>query len=86
MATSTLNITLPEPFVAYIEAKIESGAYGNPSDYVRDLIGKERERQLAEIEDELELAMEGDAFDITDEELQGSNLVEVLRSKLRARA
>jgi antitoxin ParD1/3/4 len=86
MASSTLNITLPKPFVAYIEAKVESGAYGNPSDYVRELIRRERDHQLAELEDHLELAMQGEAFDISEEDLQGSNLVEVLRSRLRARA
>ncbi len=53
MASSTINITLPEPLKACVEAQAESGDYGTPSDYVRELILDDRDGQLARLEDRL---------------------------------
>lgn len=41
-ATSTMNIALPEPLRAYVAQRVESGEYGNTSEYVRDLIRKDQ--------------------------------------------
>lgn len=38
MATSTLNISLPESMRLFVENKIEAGGYGTISEYVRELI------------------------------------------------
>jgi antitoxin ParD1/3/4 len=43
--TSTMNIALPEPLRAYVAQRVESGEYGNTSEYVRDLIRKDQRDQ-----------------------------------------
>ena len=44
---ATMNVSLPEPMKAWVERQTEGGRYGNTSDYVRDLIRKDRERRTA---------------------------------------
>ena len=43
--TSTMNIALPEPLRAYVAERVESGQYGNTSEYVRDLIRRDQLEQ-----------------------------------------
>ena len=43
--TSTMNIALPEPLRDYVARRVESGEYGNTSEYVRDLIRKDQREQ-----------------------------------------
>ena len=43
--TTTMNIALPEPLRAYVAERVESGDYGNTSEYVRDLIRKDQREQ-----------------------------------------
>ena len=45
MAASSIHITLPEPLKAYVEAQAESGAFGTPSDFIRELILDDRDRR-----------------------------------------
>jgi len=42
---ATMNVSLPDPMKAWVEAQTKTGKYGNASDYVRDLIRKDQERQ-----------------------------------------
>jgi antitoxin ParD1/3/4 len=42
-----MTVSLPEPMKAWIEARIESGEYSSSSDYVRDLIRKDKDLRLA---------------------------------------
>jgi len=42
---ATMNVSLPDAMKAWVEAQTESGRYSNVSDYVRDLIRREQERQ-----------------------------------------
>ena len=42
---TSLNISLPGPLKEWIEAQIKGGRYGNASEYVRDLIRRDQERQ-----------------------------------------
>jgi antitoxin ParD1/3/4 len=42
---ATMNVSLPDPMKQWVEAQAQSGKYGNASDYVRDLIRKDQERQ-----------------------------------------
>ena len=44
-AATTMNIALPEPLRAYVAQRVESGEYGNTSEYVRDLIRKDQRDQ-----------------------------------------
>ena len=41
---ATMNISLPDPMKAWVEQQAETGKYSNSSDYVRDLIRRDRER------------------------------------------
>ncbi|WP_022728629.1 MULTISPECIES: type II toxin-antitoxin system ParD family antitoxin [Fodinicurvata] len=49
---ATMNISLPEQMKAWVESQSKSGRYGNASDYVRDLIRRDQDRQarLAELQ------------------------------------
>lgn len=49
---ATMNISLTEKLKNFVESKVESGDYGNASEYVRDLIRKEqaRAKAIAEIQ------------------------------------
>jgi antitoxin ParD1/3/4 len=42
---ATMTICLPEPMKHWIEARIREGAYASTSDYVRDLVRRDRERR-----------------------------------------
>ena len=43
----TMNISLPDPMKSWVEDQTKSGRYANSSDYVRDLIRRDRLRQEA---------------------------------------
>ncbi len=45
MSTGTMNIALPDVLRAYVAQRVESGEYGNTSEYVRDLIRKDQREQ-----------------------------------------
>ncbi|MFA5952222.1 MAG: type II toxin-antitoxin system ParD family antitoxin [Hyphomicrobium sp.] len=42
---ATMNVSLPDAMKSWVEAQAEDGRYGNASDYVRDLIRRDQERQ-----------------------------------------
>ena len=42
---ATMTISLPEPMKDWIEAQIKQGEYASTSDYVRDLVRRDRERR-----------------------------------------
>ena len=44
---ATMNISLPDPMKAWVEAQSRDGVYSNASDYVRDLIRRDQERRAA---------------------------------------
>lgn len=44
---ATMNVSLPEPMKAWVEAQTQDGRYSNASDYVRDLIRRDQDRQQA---------------------------------------
>jgi len=41
---ATMNVSLPEPMKDWVEAQAQTGRYANASDYVRDLIRRDQER------------------------------------------
>lgn len=43
----TMNISLPDPMKSWVETQSRTGRYANSSDYVRDLIRRDRERMEA---------------------------------------
>ena len=44
---ATMNVSLPDPMKAWVEAQTKDGRYSNASDYVRDLIRRDQDRQSA---------------------------------------
>ncbi|MEI6400633.1 MAG: type II toxin-antitoxin system ParD family antitoxin [Actinomycetota bacterium] len=42
---STMNVSLPEELKAFVDAQAERGGYGSTSEFVRDLIRREQDRQ-----------------------------------------
>ena len=42
---ATMNVSLPAPMKAGVEERSADGRYSNSSDYVRDLIRKDQERE-----------------------------------------
>lgn len=62
--STTLNISLPEPMRAFIEARVNEGFYGSASDYVRALIREDQKRQeQVNLESKLLEAIESGKFD-----------------------
>ena len=54
MATSTLNISLPEAQRLFVEEKIKKEGYGTISEYVRELIrAEQRKEELKEMQREI---------------------------------
>jgi antitoxin ParD1/3/4 len=42
---ATMTVSLPDPMKEWIEMQVEDGEYASSSDYVRDLIRRDRERR-----------------------------------------
>ena len=42
---STMNISLPEALKSFVDEQVAGGSYGTSSEYVRELIRRERDRQ-----------------------------------------
>ena len=72
---TTMNISLPEKMKEFVDGRVEAGHYGTASEYVRDLIRNDSERQAKERKDRLDtLLLEGlksleeeGTFEVTDE-------------------
>ncbi|WP_142810910.1 type II toxin-antitoxin system ParD family antitoxin [Tepidiphilus olei] len=41
----TMNISLPDSLKAFVDQQVEQGRYGTSSEYVRELIRKDQDRQ-----------------------------------------
>lgn len=44
---ATMNVSLPDAMKAWVEEQVQTGKYGNSSDYVRDLVRRDQERAQA---------------------------------------
>ena len=42
---STMNVSLPDELKAYVDDQVGAGGYGSTSEYVRDLIRRDKDRQ-----------------------------------------
>ena len=40
-----MNVSLPEELKAFVDAQAERGGYGSTSEFIRDLIRREQDRQ-----------------------------------------
>ena len=43
-----MSFALPQTMRTYIDERVKSGSYGNTSEYLRDLIRRDQEAQLAQ--------------------------------------
>ncbi|MEK7855175.1 MAG: type II toxin-antitoxin system ParD family antitoxin [Acidobacteriota bacterium] len=41
---STMNISLPETLKSFVDSQVSEGDYGSSSEYVRDLLRREKDR------------------------------------------
>ena len=46
MANSSIHVSLPDALKRHVEESVQAGEYASPSDYVRALIRKDRERHV----------------------------------------
>ena len=42
---ATMNISVPDPMKDWVQSQVNTGAYANTSDYVRDLIRQDQEHR-----------------------------------------
>lgn len=82
---SSLNISLPEQLKSFVETQVGQGDYGTPSEYIRELIRREKERQRERLESELVEALHAGEIELSAKDLRNPALVTVLRNKLAAR-
>ena len=80
---TSLNISLPEALKAYVENQVASGDWGTPSEYVRELIRQDKERRLADLEQQLLAAAKGPRISIPVTEIRKKGLVTALRERAR---
>jgi antitoxin ParD1/3/4 len=52
MAMQTMTISLPSDMREYVDNRTQTGGFGNASEYVRDLIRRERDRRAQQQLDE----------------------------------
>lgn len=53
---ATMNISLPDKMKEWVEAQVDSDVFSNVSEYLRDLIRRDKERKIAIAEIRAELA------------------------------
>lgn len=83
---TTMNIAIPDTMRAYVAGRVDSGQYGNTSEYIRDLIRKDQlEQQKVRLRTLLEEGLaSGPAVPDTDDDW--SELRAVAHSRARTDA
>lgn len=81
----SLNISLPDEMKQYIEGQVASGDYGTPSEFIRELIRKDKYARVHEIEVSLLAALGGQRIKVPVEEVRKRGLIKVLRERSRKR-
>lgn len=66
---ATMNVSLPAPMKAWVEAQARSGRYSNAGDYVRDLIRRDQDR-AAKIARMQQLVAEGLESGVSEQSLE----------------
>ena len=78
---TSLNISLPEPLKQYVEGQVASGDWGTPSEYIRELIRRDKERRLHSLEQELIAATKAPTIELSMAEVRKKGLLAVLRKQ-----
>ncbi len=78
---ATMNVSLPDPMKAWVEAQVEGGQYGNASDYVRDLIRRDQQArgQIKALQEAISQGLESGISDRT-----MKDILKEARSKAKA--
>ena len=73
---ATMNVSLPDQMKAWVEAQAETGRFSNASDYVRDLIRRDQDRQtkIANMQRLVSEAIESGEGDRTLDDLRAAAL------------
>ncbi len=80
---TSLNISLPEAMKDYVEGQVASGDWGTPSEYVRELIRRDKERRLGNLEQDLVAAAKGPKIELPVAEIRRKGLISALRKRAR---
>lgn len=74
---ATINISLPDKLMTYVDAQTAAGHFDTPSEYIRELILEDRARHQRGLENHLlaALAEESQAVEIPEEVLDGGDIV-----------
>jgi antitoxin ParD1/3/4 len=60
MSAETMNISLPDNLKRYVESRVAEGGYGDPGEYILELIRQDRETRQRQAQERLEgLLLEG---------------------------
>lgn len=68
---ATMNVSLPDAMKDWVEGRAQTGRYSNASDYVRDLIRRDQERQakIAAMQKLVDEAIESGESELSVEEI-----------------
>lgn len=84
MATSTLNISLPDSMRQFVESKIVTEGYGTISEYVRDLIRADQRIDNASFDSLIaEAYASGDPAPLTKADIDDAR--RIVRERIKAR-
>lgn len=67
------TISLPDPMSQYLHHQIESGQYGNISEYIRDLIRRDQEQKrlaMAELKEMLDKAEDSGVSELSMDDIR----------------
>jgi antitoxin ParD1/3/4 len=81
---TSLNISLPAALKEYIEGQVASGDWGTPSEYVRELIRRDKERRLGNLQEDLPAAR-GNKIELPVHQIRKKGLVQALPERARRR-
>jgi antitoxin ParD1/3/4 len=80
---TSLNISMPEALKEYVEGQVAAGDWSTPSEYIRALIRQDKERRLAELEQQLLAAAKGPRIELSVNEIRKKGLIATLRERAR---
>ena len=79
----TMNIALPESMKHFVQQRVAEGGYSSVSEYVRELIRRDKQRRLGDLEHDLIAAARGPKIEPPVAEIRRKGLVAALRQRTR---
>ena len=81
----SLNISLPEALKNYVEGQVASGDWGTPSEFIRELIRRDKERRFRNLEHELVTATKDKTVSLVAVDIRKKGLLAALREQSQRR-